>query len=37
MLASRSEKDAVVGTMLFNIMHYALRPWPWIVWRSAPP
>jgi Na+/proline symporter len=31
MLASRTEKDAVVGTMLFNIMHYALRPWPWIV------
>jgi Na+/proline symporter len=31
MLASRTEKDAVVGTMLFNIMHYALRPWPWII------
>ncbi len=31
MLASRSEKDAVVGTLLFNVMHYALRPWPWII------
>lgn len=31
MLASKSEKDAVVGTLLFNVMHYALRPWPWIV------
>ena len=31
MLASRSEKDAVTGTLLFNVMHYALRPWPWIV------
>jgi SSS family solute:Na+ symporter len=31
MLASRTEKDAVIGTMLFNIMHYALRPWPWII------
>ena len=31
MLASRTEKDAVVGTLLFNVMHYALRPWPWIV------
>jgi SSS family solute:Na+ symporter len=31
MLASRTEKDAVVGTMLFNVMHYALRPWPWII------
>ncbi|MFI5207278.1 MAG: sodium:solute symporter family protein [Gemmatimonadales bacterium] len=31
MLASKTEKDAVVGTLLFNIMHYALRPWPWII------
>jgi Na+/proline symporter len=31
MLASRSEKDAVTGTLLFNVMHYALRPWPWII------
>jgi Na+/proline symporter len=31
MLASKSEKDAVVGTLLFNVMHYALRPWPWIL------
>jgi len=31
MLASRTEKDAVGGTLLFNIMHYALRPWPWVI------
>jgi solute:Na+ symporter, SSS family len=31
MLASRSEKDAVLGTLWFNIAHYALRPWPWII------
>ena len=31
MLASRTEKDAVAGTLLFNVMHYALRPWPWIL------
>jgi len=31
MLASKSEQDAVVGTLLFNVMHYALRPWPWII------
>jgi len=31
MLAARSEQDAVTGTLLFNIMHYALRPWPWII------
>jgi solute:Na+ symporter, SSS family len=31
MLASRTEKDAVTGTLLFNVMHYALRPWPWVI------
>ncbi len=31
MLASRSERDALGGTLLFNIAHYALRPWPWIL------
>jgi len=31
MLAAKSEKDAVVGTLFFNVMHYALRPWPWII------
>ncbi|MEK6612416.1 MAG: sodium:solute symporter family protein [Gemmatimonadota bacterium] len=31
MLASRSEKDALVGTLFFNVAHYALRSWPWII------
>jgi SSS family solute:Na+ symporter len=31
MLASRTEKDAMAGTLFFNAMHYALRPWPWII------
>jgi hypothetical protein len=31
MLAARSEKDALSGTLLFNVAHYALRPWPWIL------
>ncbi|HKS07696.1 MAG TPA: sodium:solute symporter family protein [Gemmatimonadaceae bacterium] len=31
MLAARSERDAVWGTMFFNFAHYALRPWPWII------
>ncbi len=31
MLAARSEADALQGTLLFNIAHYALRPWPWIL------
>jgi Na+/proline symporter len=31
MLAARSERDAMAGTLLYNVAHYALRPWPWIV------
>jgi Na+/proline symporter len=31
MLASKSEKDAMAGTLFFNVAHYALRPWPWII------
>jgi len=31
MLAAKSEKDALAGTLLFNAAHYALRPWPWII------
>ena len=31
MLAAKSERDALGGTLVFNFAHYALRPWPWIV------
>ena len=31
MLASRSERDAVGAVLFFNIAHYVLRPWPWIL------
>ncbi|MBV8580253.1 MAG: Na+:solute symporter [Candidatus Eremiobacteraeota bacterium] len=31
MLAARRESDSLWGTMLFQLMHYALRPWPWII------
>ncbi len=31
MLSARSEKGAVRATLLFNVAHYALRPWPWII------
>jgi SSS family solute:Na+ symporter len=31
MLAARTEKDALAGTLWFNLAHYALRPWPWII------
>ncbi len=31
MLAAKNEDHAVAATFLFNIAHYALRPWPWII------
>ncbi|HSG81572.1 MAG TPA: sodium:solute symporter family protein [Gemmatimonadota bacterium] len=31
MLAARNETDAMKATLWFNIAHYALRPWPWII------
>ncbi len=30
-LASKNEKHALLGTLWFNVAHYALRPWPWII------
>jgi SSS family solute:Na+ symporter len=31
MLAARSERDSMKATLWFNIAHYALRPWPWVL------
>ena len=31
MLAARSERDAMWGTLFFTVAHYAVRPWPWIL------
>ena len=31
MLAAKDESNAVWATFFFNIMHYAIRPWPWIL------
>jgi Na+/proline symporter len=31
MLAARDERHAVGATLWFNLAHYALRPWPWIL------
>jgi solute:Na+ symporter, SSS family len=31
MLAAKSERDALTGTLFFNVAHYALRSWPWII------
>ena len=31
MLAAKDENHAIGATLFFNIMHYAFRPWPWIL------
>jgi solute:Na+ symporter, SSS family len=31
MLASKSERDALGAVLFFNVAHYVLRPWPWII------
>jgi len=31
MLAAKSEGHATGATLFFNVAHYALRPWPWIL------
>ena len=29
--SAKTERDGVLATLLFQVAHYALRPWPWIV------
>jgi Na+/proline symporter len=31
MLSAKDEKESVLSTLFFNVAHYALRPWPWIL------
>jgi len=31
MFSAKDEKNAVAATFFFNVAHYALRPWPWIL------
>ena len=31
MFAAKDESNAVKSVLFFNAMHYALRPWPWII------
>ncbi len=31
MMSAKSEKDAVYATLFFQIAHYCIRPWPWIL------
>ena len=29
--SARTERDGVLATLFFQVMHYAVRPWPWII------
>lgn len=31
MMATKNEKHAIYATLFFQVAHYALRPWPWII------
>src|SRR5258706_3873250 len=31
MFCAKDEKNSLLATLWFNIAHYALRPWPWIL------
>ncbi|RJP19020.1 MAG: Na+:solute symporter [Candidatus Omnitrophota bacterium] len=31
MLSSKDEKNSLLATLWFNVAHYAIRPWPWII------
>ncbi len=31
MMSAKNEKHSLLATLWFNIAHYALRPWPWVV------
>ncbi len=31
MLAARNERDSLKATLWFNVAHYAVRPWPWVI------
>ncbi|MBI4545036.1 MAG: sodium:proline symporter, partial [Gemmatimonadetes bacterium] len=33
--SSRTERDGLLATLWFNIAHYAVRPWPWILTALA--
>jgi len=33
--SARTERDGVLATLFFQVAHYAIRPWPWIVTGMA--
>ena len=35
MFSAKDEKNSLLATLFFNIMHYAVRPWPWVLTALA--
>ncbi len=35
MFASKDEKSSLLAVLTFNILHYTIRPWPWILTALA--
>lgn len=35
MFAARDERDSALAVLLFNVLHYTVRPWPWILTALA--
>lgn len=35
MFAARDERSSVLAVLLFNVLHYTVRPWPWILTALA--
>src|SRR5690349_12402049 len=33
--SAKTERDGVLATLFFQVAHYALRPWPWIITALA--
>jgi Na+/proline symporter len=33
--SSKTERDGVLATLFFQVAHYAIRPWPWIITALA--
>lgn len=31
MMSAKTEKDSVLATLFFQVAHYCIRPWPWII------
>lgn len=35
LFSTKNEKEAIFASLLFNLMHYVFRPWPWILTAVA--